>query len=92
VESEEDKLRHMLPEAAAPPEVEWWDRPLLVGGAYFVDGMAGEQQAPQEDDKDEQQENQREQQGENVVVAAPDGSGSVMRLRLGKVSSLPWST
>ncbi|WIA18603.1 hypothetical protein OEZ85_010043 [Tetradesmus obliquus] len=80
-ESEEDKLRRMLPEAAAPPDVEWWDKPLLVGGAYFVEGAVGEQQPLQEDGPDEQ----HGQPGDNVVVAAPNGSGAVMRLRVGKV-------
>ena len=32
--SEEDALRAALPEGAEVPEVEWWDKPLLVGGAY----------------------------------------------------------
>jgi hypothetical protein len=83
-ESEEDKLRGMLPEAAAPPDVEWWDKPLLVAGAYFVEGnqqLDGQPQA-QEDGSE-----QRQNQDENVIAAAADGSGAVMRLRIGKVST-----
>jgi hypothetical protein len=37
--SEEDELRAALPEGAPVPEVEWWDRPLLIGGRY--EGGAG---------------------------------------------------
>ncbi|GBF89299.1 hypothetical protein Rsub_02176 [Raphidocelis subcapitata] len=32
--SEAEELRAALPEGAPAPEVEWWDRPLLVGGRY----------------------------------------------------------
>jgi len=37
--SEEDALRASLPEGASVPDVEWWDKPLLVGGRY--DSSAG---------------------------------------------------
>jgi hypothetical protein len=75
----------MLPEAAVPPEVEWWDKPLLVGGTYFTEGS---QQADGQQPTHEESNEQQQDPDDNVIAAASDGSGAVMRLRIGKVSTL----
>ncbi|KAF6262765.1 pre-mRNA processing factor 3-domain-containing protein [Scenedesmus sp. NREL 46B-D3] len=87
-ESEEDRLRRLLPEAAAPPEVEWWDKPLLVGGVYFAEGSQHhlDESADGRQQQHEDGHEKEEQQDDNVVASAPNGSGAVMRVRLGKVT------
>jgi hypothetical protein len=89
-ESEEDKLRKKLPEVAAePPEVEWWDKPLLDGGAYYTSPAPADQQDQQEQQQQGSQgecgqEDEQQQKGKEVIGTA--GGGLEMRLRVGKLT------
>jgi hypothetical protein len=46
------------------PDVEWWDKPLLEGGAYFTAAAAGAAAAGAPDDSQQQQQQQQQQAAE----------------------------
>jgi hypothetical protein len=74
--------------AAEPPEVEWWDKPLLDGGAYYTPPAPADQQDQQQQQQGSQgegaQEDEQQQKGKEVIGTA--GDGLEMRLRVGKLT------
>jgi hypothetical protein len=96
--SEEDKLRSRLPEVTSdPPDVEWWDKPLLDGGAYYTAAAAADHHQQQQDEQQQQQDGgsqgdadmqqdgdhqqQQQQKGARMVVGVSE-NGLEMRVKL----------
>jgi hypothetical protein len=91
-------LRKKLPEFAAdPPEVEWWDKPLLDGGAYYTQPAPADQQdgdnqqqqqqgGSQGDAMQEGGDQQQQQQKGAKKVMSESVDGLEMRLRVGKLT------